>query len=91
MTTTHTAGSQCLHCGRKLDALTSASVTDPVAPQPGMITVCYYCGALMKLDEQLLPRPFTDDEANEVLADLPFMQQVARLVGRIYFIKHSRS
>jgi hypothetical protein len=85
---TRTSQSACLHCGKKLDAI--SSLGDGEVPIPGDVTVCLYCGAIMKIGKDLCPAPFTDEEVNDMLADRELMRYLRRVAGRIYWIKHQK-
>jgi len=43
---------------------------------------------VMILDDQLQPRAMSDQEMDELAADAVLMDELARTVNRIYFIKH---
>jgi hypothetical protein len=70
-----------------LDALGTADNT-AADPRPGDVTVCIRCGAVMRLDDNLRVRGMTDAEMDELVADRKWMNQVAKMVGAIHFMKH---
>ena len=63
--------SRCLSCGALHDGATGVDVSSELIekPDPGTITVCFACGHIMALDEELLLRELTDDEAREIAGD----------------------
>jgi hypothetical protein len=83
--------SPCLNCGVTLVAAGTADPSLPAAPHPGDVTVCIRCAAVMIYDDHLRPRPFTDAEISQLLADPEAMNQIARMietVKAIQFVKH---
>jgi hypothetical protein len=59
-------------------------------PSPGDAAVCINCGGVMMLDDQLRPRGMSDEEMDELAADREFMDQIARIVRKVHFLKHVR-
>lgn len=51
MTTTRLAPSHCPRCGKNLDAATAPFA--PVRPQPGDVTVCFYCATVLEFTEDM--------------------------------------
>ena len=47
-------------------------------PQPGDVTICLYCGAVLTFDDQVVPVRPAADELAELLAD-PEIQRVLEL------------
>ena len=43
---------KCLKCGKVLDGCSSLE-DDTLSPNPGDITVCYYCGEIYKFSKEL--------------------------------------
>jgi hypothetical protein len=41
----------CLNCGHELNA--ASNTTGDAQPEPGDITICFYCGHLMEFDADL--------------------------------------
>jgi hypothetical protein len=80
--------SRCLNCGKLMDALGTGDYDVPADPHPGDVTICIKCGAVMRLDGNLRMRGMTDAEMDELVADKEWMNQVAKMVGAIHFMKH---
>lgn len=78
----------CLNCGKVFDALGTGDLNVAADPQPGDVTVCIRCGAVMKIGDNLRVRGMTDAEMDELQADTEWMNQVARLVKTIHFMRH---
>ena len=74
----------CPHCG---DIIFAVDGDDP--PDAQDILICTRCGSVMKLDRDMRPAPFTEDEVNAMIADLDLMCRLAHMVHRVYFIKHT--
>jgi hypothetical protein len=64
----------CLGCGRRLDC---ASRRDEAVPEPGSMSICWYCGYLAVFTEDLTLRPLTSREAAEVAQD-PELQMMLK-------------
>lgn len=80
----------CLNCGKLLSALGTGDPTVEAKPEPGDVTVCLRCGAVMKLADDLRVRGMTDAEMDELIADKEWMNHVARMVKAIQFMKHMK-
>lgn len=80
--------SRCLDCHALMDALGTGDRDVEAQPNPGDVAVCIKCGAVMKLDNNLRLRGMTDAEMDELIADRQFMDQIARMVQKIHFLKH---
>ena len=72
--------SRCAGCGTRLNAVCTANPGEAAMAAAGDVTVCTRCGALMKLDDDLRPRALTDAEAEELMADRGWMEEMARMV-----------
>jgi hypothetical protein len=49
-------GNKCPKCGKQIDGATGLSdekYSEPPQPKPGDLSVCMYCGALLRYDEKL--------------------------------------
>lgn len=79
--TTRTPESHCLICGYKLDAATGLGHDE--GPRPGSITICFRCGAVMKLDDELKARAMTEKEQAEIHADPQLMEFLNRVTQKI--------
>jgi hypothetical protein len=79
--------SVCLNCGAPLNMVGTGDANVEAKPEPGDVTVCIKCGGVMKLDENLRLRGMSDREMDELVADREWMDQVARMVQRVYFVK----
>jgi hypothetical protein len=72
--------SRCVGCGTRLNAVSTANPGEAAMAEPGDLTVCTRCLAVMKLDGDLRPRALTDAEAEELMADRDRMEELARMV-----------
>jgi hypothetical protein len=81
--------SKCLNCGKLMDALGTGDRNIEAKPEPDDIAICIKCGAVMKLDDSLRLRGMTKSEMDELVADKEWMNQIARIVRGIHFIKHT--
>lgn len=79
---------RCLNCGARLDAVGTGDPAVEAHPLPGDVTVCIRCGAVMKLDDALRLRGMSEVEMDELVNDKEWMDQVAKIVRAVYFIKH---
>lgn len=69
MTIDHqTIESNCLNCGKGLDAAMNAAQKDD-PPSLGDVTICFYCHHLMIYGDGMKLRNPTDDEMKEIAAD----------------------
>jgi hypothetical protein len=59
--------SACLSCGKISDAVTNP--LDDDGPEPGNITICWYCGHIMAFADDLTFRELTSKEAYEIAGD----------------------
>jgi hypothetical protein len=66
MDTVRLRASQCPHCGKRLDALSTLDGPVPDHPTEGDLMVCIGCGEALRFDAKLLLRKITAAE----LADL---------------------
>ena len=57
----------CLGCGKVLDA--AAFVKHAQTPEPGDISVCFYCGHIAAFANDLTFRELTDTEMHAVAGD----------------------
>ena len=80
--------SRCLNCGHLMNTVATDRAGVEAKPEPGDNAVCLKCGAVMKLDENLRVRGMTDAEMDELVADHETMDEVARMVQKIHFLKH---
>ena len=75
---TKVPASVCLNCGKRLNA--AATMEDMNArPDPGDMTVCFYCGHLMAFADDLSMRELTDEEildagGNETILEIQKMR-----------------
>lgn len=82
------APSACIECGRKIDAIGSMDGITP-HPEPGSPIICLRCGAVMTIDANGAPCGFTDQQMTEIIADTETMNEIARLVRRVHFLRHA--
>lgn len=59
--------SKCLSCGIENDVATS--VDGDCSPEPGDVTVCFYCGHIMAYDDDLKLRELTREEQIAMAGD----------------------
>lgn len=55
---------QCLNCGELLDGATGVDTGN--RPRPGSITVCFYCGHVAVIADDLSFREPNDEEMREI-------------------------
>ena len=75
MITADVPESTCVSCGKKMDASTCVS-DESHHPEPGDITICFYCGEIQAFGEGLELRPLTEGEKEMVSSD-PLVQSTA--------------
>jgi hypothetical protein len=81
----------CLRCGYKFDA--ASSLENPtLSPNPGSLSVCLKCGAVAKYAEDLTVVPLTEQEADNLAADLETMSYLKQVVTAIHIVqeRHAR-
>lgn len=83
---TRTPECRCLACGKVLDALGTQD-GKAMLPEPGNLAVCFYCGAVMIIADDLTVRGMTDDEMDDVIADREAMNEIAKLVVNMRLIR----
>jgi hypothetical protein len=66
----------CWHCDRPLDAARNIPGQEGM-PEPGAVSLCFYCGAVAVFEEGNLLRPPTEDELDELRQDHEFMATFA--------------
>jgi Zn ribbon nucleic-acid-binding protein len=77
---------KCLFCGHNMNA--SASVDGTLnLPEPGDLVLCLKCGAVMKHADDMSVRGMTDEEMDELIADTETMDELAKAVQGIHFIR----
>lgn len=71
---------ECWHCGSVNDAFadTDTQETDTL-PEPGNPALCFYCGALMVVDEDIRPRQPTAQEWVVFTTAPEVLQQMLKL------------
>jgi hypothetical protein len=62
----------CWHCDRPLDAARNIPGQE-ATPEPGAISLCFYCGAVAVFEEGLALRAPTEEELDEMRQDNEFM------------------
>jgi hypothetical protein len=72
----------CPGCHTKLDGATALN-NDTSPPQPGAVTVCFYCAAAAVYDDQLQLRHPTDDELAAMVRDPGFQKARAAALHAI--------
>lgn len=78
-----TPKANCPACQHELGATTGASIgkagepqPPPPRPQPGSLTLCFYCGTLLKFDDGLIPRAISEEERQRILDEIPLVREV---------------
>jgi ferredoxin len=72
---------ECINCHKKLDGVTGLNGAD--APNEHSITLCIYCGAVMKLCPNGTVRAFTETERDALFADKDTMQIIVTTLREI--------
>lgn len=68
---THIMPSQhCPSCGHHMDATTDPS-GNAHSPQPGDVSLCFYCGDLSWFGSNLMLKAMTPEESIEIMNELP--------------------
>lgn len=78
-------GDKCPNCGKFLDGCTGIGdkcFCDP-RPHPGAYTICSYCCALLKFDENLKFTLVPDAEKEFILKDSPIIDLTMNTVEQI--------
>ena len=68
MRTNLTPECHCLNCGTAVSAATGTQDEDNI-PKPGDISLCFYCGHLMALADDLTVREANDEELRAIAGD----------------------
>jgi hypothetical protein len=78
---------RCLNpeCNRPLDAIGRMD-DQPASPKPGDPIACLRCGNVMTIDADGSLRPFTAQEARELMDDPEAMRELCNVVGKIHAI-----
>ena len=74
--------SSCLNCGYEMD---SAGSPD------GGLALCIRCGVVMAYDSSGRLRGMTQTEMDKVVRDHQYMNYLATLVKRIYFVQATKN
>jgi hypothetical protein len=69
----------CVECGKPLDAATFL-MDDKVKPNPGDISICFYCGHMTVFTDDMHRRELTPEEIHDIAGD-PIMLQLQRARG----------
>lgn len=81
-----TPAARCLGCGTILNAASAVDGAD-IAPQPGFLSVCLYCGRVGEFTAELVLRPLSEDEMaalpSEVLQALARCQETVAALERL--------
>ena len=65
----------CWHCDQPLDAASGFGPTEGMMPQEGVISLCFYCGAVAVVGPELLLYPPSREELDNLEKDSSFMNQ----------------
>ena len=77
----------CLNCGEAMNATAKPQKPDDELPEDGAIVVCLRCGAAMAYDSKLGVRGFTEKEIDEIMADPDALNDLAKTVKAVQFIR----
>ena len=76
-------GNHCPKCQRLIDGGTGISYQEASkSPKPGDISVCLYCGALLRYDEQRRSRLVDRKERRELFRQHPEVKELIELAER---------
>jgi hypothetical protein len=78
---TRRSSARCPYCSKETDADAPAPGTDDVAPEPGDVSVCFYCGGIILYVEGGGLRKPTDEERTELLDDPGVVEAVASVLA----------
>lgn len=74
--------SNCPTCDKKLDAVSAEDGVE--SPQPGDITVCFYCGEILKFSNDMilekLPQELFDSFEKDFKEEILFIQEQIRMM-----------
>ncbi len=67
----------CPRCGQVINAVLPLDPADPRAPvaEPGDVTFCANCAAMLVFDEDVLPVAVTDEQRTALLREMPELAQ----------------
>jgi hypothetical protein len=82
--TTETPECRCLNCRALLGAVTG--VNNNERPEPGNLTICLRCGAVMLIADDLTARGLTEREMDDLTNNHHMMQYLARVCKTIRFM-----
>lgn len=88
MVETHMPPSNCLDCGKVLDAATGITGGTPAA---GCLSICIYCGAVTMYGDDLRLRPLTEVEIEDIQKDIETVKLLKRATSLIHFYKAARN
>lgn len=80
----------CLRCGYKFDSASSLE-NSTLSPSPGSLSVCLKCGAVAKYAEDLTVVPLTEQEADDLAADLETMNYLKRVTTAIHIVQNQHA
>jgi hypothetical protein len=72
MTQTRLPWSNCLDCGKAMDAASAMTHDNP--PKKGDVSICLYCGHIMIFRGNLTLRALTDEEMLEIAGNPQLIQ-----------------
>jgi hypothetical protein len=81
----------CLECGKLINALGTGDRRIAARPSPGDLMACIGCGAVMMLADDLTMRGMTEEEIDDVMANVEAMNDLARAVRGIHLLKMKRA
>lgn len=79
---------RCLNplCERPIDAIGTLDGIDP-PPKPGDPIACMRCGQVFTADASGRLRPFTEQEAKDLIDDPQAMRELRQVVGSIHAVR----
>jgi hypothetical protein len=84
--TTYIPKQQCLKCGKNLSG--AAAPFQPTEDaKPGDLAMCMFCGAVMRMDENLVVRALTEGELAALTNNGMLMAQITRARNAMQAIK----
>lgn len=72
---------ECVNCQTRMDACTALTGDPNVKPQPGQLSVCGFCGCVMKWGQNLQLEAMDDDDWEALPQDL--QDELKRISNKI--------
>lgn len=84
--TTRIPDQTCPYCGRNIGATMKTKDTDQRPPEPGDLSLCFYCGEVAKFDNNMILIKLEPEELIKVLRENPYINNYHKKIlamGRI--------